>query len=175
MLFTFTFLGPAPFLNISTSVALIDGILALGGVGYAFVMVSTFSRAQSEVLKKGFSDDIETYLMISGIFHNVNYKSAINSVSLAHFINFYKTCNFIHLHVIFLGLWSSSFYLGAFLGPSVSGFLVEEYGFEWTTVIFSVMYCIAVILNAYELIYTFCIQKTSLFVVHKEEEEVSRL
>ena len=68
MVFTFTFLGPAPFLNISTSVALIDGILVLGGVGYAFVMVSTFSRAQSEVLKKGFSDDIETYLMISGIF-----------------------------------------------------------------------------------------------------------
>ena len=57
MVFTFTFLGPAPFLNISTSVALIDGILALGGVGYAFVMVSTFSRAQSEVLKKGFSDE----------------------------------------------------------------------------------------------------------------------
>ena len=81
MVFTFTFLGPAPFLNISTSVALIDGILALGGVGYAFVMVSTFSRAQSEVLKKGFSDDIETYLMISGIFHNVNYIPAIDSVT----------------------------------------------------------------------------------------------
>ena len=81
MVFTFTFLGPAPFLNIPSSVALIDGILALGGVGYAFVMVSTFSRAQSEVLKKGFSDDIETYLMISGIFHYVNYIPAKNSVT----------------------------------------------------------------------------------------------
>ena len=60
------FLGPAPFFNISPNVGLIQGMAGLGGVGYAFVMVSTFSRAQAEVLKKGFSDDIETYLMISG-------------------------------------------------------------------------------------------------------------
>ena len=60
------FLGPAPFLNLSPEVGLIQGMAGLGGIGYAFVMVSTFSRAQAEVLKKGFSDDIETYLMISG-------------------------------------------------------------------------------------------------------------
>ena len=61
------FLGPAPFLNLSPEVGLIQGMAGLGGIGYAFVMVSTFSRAQAEVLKKGFSDDIETYLMISGM------------------------------------------------------------------------------------------------------------
>ena len=64
------FLGPAPFLNLSPTVGLIQGMAGLGGIGYAFVMVSTFSRAQAEVLKKGFSDDIETYLMISGIKYN---------------------------------------------------------------------------------------------------------
>ena len=62
------FLGPAPFLNLSPNVGLIQGMTGLGGIGYAFVMVSTFSRANAEVLKKGFSDDIETYLMISGMF-----------------------------------------------------------------------------------------------------------
>ena len=66
MIITCLLLGPAPFLNIKTNVGLIEGIAGLGGVGYALVMVSTFSRAQSEVIGKGFSDDIETYLMISG-------------------------------------------------------------------------------------------------------------
>ena len=66
MIITCLLLGPAPFLNITTNVGLIEGIAGLGGVGYALVMVSTFSRAQSEVIGKGFSDDIETYLMISG-------------------------------------------------------------------------------------------------------------
>ena len=64
------FLGPAPFLNLTPKVGLIQGMAGLGGIGYAFVIVSTFSRAQAEVLKKGFSDDIETYLMISGIKYN---------------------------------------------------------------------------------------------------------
>ena len=59
-------LGPAPFFKISPDLRLIQGMAALSAVGYSFVMVSTFSRAQSEVQKKGFSDDIETYLIISG-------------------------------------------------------------------------------------------------------------
>ena len=49
---------------------------ALSAVGYSFVMVSTFSRAQAEVQKNGFSDDIETYLIISGIW---NYNNAQSS------------------------------------------------------------------------------------------------
>ena len=66
MVITCLFIGPAPFFNLPTNMGLIEGMAGLGGVGYALVMVSTFSRAQSEVLRKGFSDDIETYLMISG-------------------------------------------------------------------------------------------------------------
>ena len=66
MVITCLFIGPAPFFNLPTQMGVIEGIAGLGGVGYALVMVSTFSRAQSEVLRKGFSDDIETYLMISG-------------------------------------------------------------------------------------------------------------
>ena len=66
MVVTCLFIGPAPFFRLQTRTALIQGMAGLGGVGYALVMVSTFSRAQSEALKKGFADDIETYLMISG-------------------------------------------------------------------------------------------------------------
>ena len=36
------------------------------GFGYALVVVSTFGRAQSAALQKGFKDDIETYLLIFG-------------------------------------------------------------------------------------------------------------
>ena len=62
----FLFIGPAPFINMGTNTGLIQGMLGLGGIGYAFVVISTFSRAQSEALRKGLPDDIETYLMISG-------------------------------------------------------------------------------------------------------------
>ena len=66
MVVAFLLIGPAPFFALDTSTTLIEGSIAIAGVGYAIVMVSTFSRAQSEALKKGFPDDIETYLMISG-------------------------------------------------------------------------------------------------------------
>lgn len=67
MTFAFLVVGPAPFLNVKASTGLIQGMLGLGGFGYAFVIISTFSRAHSEALKKGFPENIETYLMISGI------------------------------------------------------------------------------------------------------------
>ena len=67
MAITFLFLGPAPFFNLPTTMSIIEGVTGLGGIGYALVMISTFSRSHAEVLKKGFLDDIETYLMISGI------------------------------------------------------------------------------------------------------------
>jgi MFS family permease len=61
-------------------------------------------------------------------------------------------------------MWSSSFYLGLFLGPTVSGFLVDAYGFEWTAVIFSALYCIAIVINTCELAYTFFIQKDKFLI-----------
>ena len=66
MILTCQFIGPAPFFNLPTEMGVIIGMAGLGGTGYALVLVSTFSRAHSEALRKGFSDDIETYLMISG-------------------------------------------------------------------------------------------------------------
>ena len=59
----------------------------------------------------------------------------------------------------FLGFWACSYYLGLFLGPSIAGFLVESYGFEWTTVVFSILYCISITMNLFELAYTCNVQK----------------
>ena len=43
-----------------------QGSVAMIGFGYAQVMVSTFGRAQSAAVRKGFNDDIDTYLLIAG-------------------------------------------------------------------------------------------------------------
>ena len=45
------------------------------GVGYALVVVSTFGRAQSAALKKGFKDNIETYVLINGNLISIGIKS----------------------------------------------------------------------------------------------------
>ena len=50
-------------------------------------------------------------------------------------------------------MWTSSFYLGQFIGPTVSGFLVEAYGFEWATVFFFGTYVFISIVDICELAY----------------------
>ena len=46
--------------------------MALAGIAYSCMVVSSFSRAQVRVLQLGFADDINTYVMISGM---INYSS----------------------------------------------------------------------------------------------------
>ena len=65
---------------------------------------------------------------------------------------------------IVTGLWSSSYYLGAFLGPTIAGFLVDAHGFEWTTVIFAILYCVGIVFNAFELSYTCIVQKETFWI-----------
>ena len=45
------------------------------------------------------------------------------------------------------------FTFGNFIGPTVSGFFVEAYGFEWTTVIFCGLTTFLVMVNVVELFY----------------------
>ena len=66
----FTFIGPLPFIPINTSVSLVTGCTALVGFSYAFVMVSSFTRAQGAAVRSGFSKDTETYHLISGTTYN---------------------------------------------------------------------------------------------------------
>ena len=43
-------------------------MMALAGIAYAALVVSSFSRAQKRVLEMGFEDDLNTYVMISGFW-----------------------------------------------------------------------------------------------------------
>ena len=67
MVIAFLFLGPVPFISADVELPIIRGILVLVGIGITFVMVSSFGRAQAAALKLGYADDINTYIMISGI------------------------------------------------------------------------------------------------------------
>lgn len=67
-LITFTFVGPVSFIPIRPSEHLIQAMMALAGFAYSALVCSSFSRAQKRVIEMGFSDDINTYVMISGIW-----------------------------------------------------------------------------------------------------------
>ena len=48
-------------------------------------------------------------------------------------------------------MWSASFYIGNFIGPTAAGFLVDAYGFEWTTVVFFSFNCFILLVDIFEL------------------------
>ena len=50
-------------------------------------------------------------------------------------------------------MWSAAFYFGNFVGPTMSGFWIDAYGFEWTTIIFLGVYIFVTIFDFYELFY----------------------
>jgi hypothetical protein len=50
-------------------------------------------------------------------------------------------------------MWSSSFYFGNFVGPTVAGVLVENNGFRSTTVILFSLYIFVIIVDSLELAY----------------------
>ena len=92
-------------------------MLAVSAAGNAFCMVSTYGRAHRAALKKGFVDDMDTYLLISNT-------------------------------------WSSSFFLGNFLGPTLAGFTVEYLGFRATTLGFVIAYAVVLFVDVVELVHT---------------------
>ena len=143
----FLFLGPVPFIPLETNLSVIQGMVGLVGFGYALVMVSSFGRAQSAALNLGYVDDINTYIMISGKYINIFSKLFSLKQNKSGMIE----CHFY----IYLGMWSASFYIGNFIGPTVSGFLVDAYGFEWTTIVFFGLYLFILTVDICELTYNF--------------------
>ena len=81
---------------------------------YKTLQVSTFARAHQAALKKGYQDDLNTYIIISG-------------------------------------MWTTSFYLGNFVGPTTAGFLVESLGFRVTTMAFFAIYLAMAVVDAVDL------------------------
>ena len=61
---------------------------------------------------------------------------------------------YINIRKIYvLGVWTLSFFLGSAVGSTLSGFLVDAYGFEWTTVVFFAIYCIMLVVDVFELLF----------------------
>ena len=94
----FFFLGPAPFLGLPTLMQVCVATLVLHGCGEGAVLVSSFCIFQTEAIASGFSNNINTCGLVSG-------------------------------------LWSSTFALGAFVGPSAAGILLDNFGFPWATML----------------------------------------
>ena len=57
----------------------------------------------------------------------------------------------IRTYLMISGIWSASFYFGSFLGPTVSGILVEQLGFQMVTFIFVILYCINILIDLMDL------------------------
>lgn len=74
----FIFVGPLPFIPFKPYKELVQGMMALAGIAYACLVVSSFTRAQKRVLDMGYSNDINTYVMISGIW--------LSAFSLGNFV-----------------------------------------------------------------------------------------
>ena len=72
MVSVFLFVGPVPFLPMEKSLTMTMVAEAFEGLGDAFIVVSTFSRIFEAVMRKGYPDDIPTYLMISGNCRVIN-------------------------------------------------------------------------------------------------------
>ena len=51
-------------------------------------------------------------------------------------------------------MWSASFNLGNFVGPTASGFFVESLGFRTSTMIFFALYIVMGIADTLEMIHT---------------------
>ena len=138
MAFALLFIAPVPVINIEPSVGLIYGMITMGGIAYGLVLVSTFARAQGSAIRLGYTDDLPTYLLISG-----------NILGYFMKLSYYKSkCyNFIS------GLWSSSVYLGAFAGPTIGGFLVEKVGFAQSCVYYVCLFAFSTAMDFSELVY----------------------
>ena len=87
----------------------------LGSIGYAAVMVSTYGRTQKAAELQNFTQDIDTFIMVSGA-------------------------------------WLSSFFLGNFVGSTLTGFLVDAYGFSKATILVFTLVIVALTLDVMELI-----------------------
>ncbi|XP_073985292.1 MFS-type transporter SLC18B1-like [Rhodnius prolixus] len=108
----FLLIGPAPFVYEKTVLWVTIVGLMIHGLGIAALLVSSFTDALRTAISNGFSNNLETYGLISG-------------------------------------LWTSTFALGAFLGPSLAGILYDTWGFQhgsMSIVVFSAAIGLTVVL-----------------------------
>jgi MFS family permease len=66
--------------------------------------------------------------------------------------------NFHNLSLIWFyssGLWTSSYFLGSFVGPTLSGILVDQVGFRATSLILFSICCGSIIMDSVQLFFIF--------------------
>ena len=154
MAISFLFFGPIPLILMEVNVSIIQGMLALFEFGYAFLLSSSFARIRLASIELGHKDSTDTNMVITSEFASLN-KQLINIVHL-----YMRTkitdmdTRYIYIYILTLGIWTLSFCLGNFVGSTVSGFLVDSYGFEWTTFVCFAMYCILLVVDTWELFFS---------------------
>ena len=130
-----------------TNVSTIQGGAALFGFGYALLLSSTFKRITNITTKLGYEDNAKTNITITS--KHVNIKLFDYKAKKMICYNHDPYINIRNKYV--LGVWTLSFFLGSAVGSTLSGFLVDAYGFEWTTVVFFAIYCIILVADLFEL------------------------
>jgi MFS family permease len=58
-------------------------------------------------------------------------------------------------------MWSTAFYLGTFLGPTIAGFLVEWKGFRFSTIPSFVLLIVILCVDLVELVYNIKIKRST--------------
>ncbi len=71
------------------------------------------------------------------------------------------------------GLWTTSFYLGNFIGPTVAGAMVQAMGFRVTTSMFSAVYLAMIVASGADIGYK--IRREKKQVARQNEDETTRL
>ena len=85
---------------------------------------------------------MDTYILIAGI--------VIKKFEFSR--HFFLTFPYFK---IILGMWSCTFYLGNFLGPTLAGLAVEKYGFRATTIGFFALDSGIILVDLVELYFSF--------------------
>ena len=80
----FLLVGPVNFMPFQTSISVIQGSMAIIGLGYGLIVVSTFGRSHRAAIRNGYSNDMDTYLIISG---NVSAVTVAIRVAVAQVVH----------------------------------------------------------------------------------------
>jgi len=58
------------------------------------------------------------------------------------------------------GLWSTAFYLGEFLGPTITGVMIDNYGFGWSSTVILSLHFLVVLIIIFYLLYCLMCKRT---------------
>ena len=90
---------------------------------------------------------MDTYILIAGIAKIFEF--------LLWFFYFSICVTWVNFTNLLIGMWSCTFYLGNFLGPTLAGLAVEKYGFRATTIGFFALDSGIILVDLFELYFSF--------------------